>query len=123
MKTEQQKLKALEINCFSLNNNGGYEDLLGLHESEETLDEADMHLFVEELADELMAYNELLSEEDKVNLDRKEAVAVAIRESRRVTYRKPTTSERTLRTVKSLKRSDPYWTRIMNDESGHFTIS
>lgn len=77
-------MKNLVMNCFSIRNNGGYEDIIALHEGER-LDEVQYHMFVEELADELIAYNELLDDSSKVNLTRKDAIAEAIREAKRAT--------------------------------------
>ena len=78
------KLKNLVMNCFSIRNNGGYRDIIALHENEQ-LDEAEYHMFIEELADELTAYNDLLDSSSKVNLTRKDAIREAIREAIRAT--------------------------------------
>lgn len=77
-------MKNLVMNCFSIRNNGGYEDIIALHEGER-LDEVQYHMFVEELADELIAYNELLDDSSKVSLTRKDAIAEAIREAKKAT--------------------------------------
>ena len=69
------------MNCFSIRNNGGYKDIIALHEGEQ-LDEVGYHMFVEELADELMAYNDLL---DSPSITRKDAITEAIREAKRAT--------------------------------------
>ena len=78
------KLKNLVMNCFSIKNNGGYRDIIALHENEQ-LDDAGYHMFVEELADELTAYNDLLDSSSKVNLTRKDTITEAIREAIRAT--------------------------------------
>ena len=69
------KLKNLVMNCFSIKNNGGYRDIIALHENEQ-LDDAGYHMFVEELADDSSS---------KVNLTRKYPITVAIREAIRAT--------------------------------------
>ena len=78
------KLKNLVMNCFSIRNNGGYRDIIALHENEQ-LDDTGYHMFVEELADELTAYNDLLDDSSKVNLIRKDAIREAIHEAIRAT--------------------------------------
>lgn len=77
-------MKNLVMNCFSIRNNGGYRDIIAFHENEQ-LDEAGYHMFVEELADELIAYNELLDDSSKVSLTREDAIREAIREAKRAT--------------------------------------
>lgn len=78
------KLKNLVMNCFSIRNNGGYRDIIAFLEGEH-LGEVGYHMFVEELADELVAYNDLLDSSSKVNLSRKDAIIEAIREAKRAT--------------------------------------
>ena len=77
-------MKNLVMNCFSIRNNGGYKDIIAFHENEQ-LDEVQYHLFVEELADELVAYNDLLDSSSKANFTREDAIREAIREAKRAT--------------------------------------
>ena len=78
------KLQNLVVNCFSIKNNGGYKDIISIYEGYK-LDDADFHMFVDELANELIAYNEQLHESCKVTLTRKDAIREAIREAKRAT--------------------------------------
>ena len=77
-------MKNLVMNCFSIRNNGGYRDIIVFHENEQ-LDEAQYHLFVEELADELASYNDLLDSSSKTNFTREDAIREAIREAKKAT--------------------------------------
>ena len=78
------KLKNLVMNCFSIINNGGYGAIIALHENEQ-LDDVEYFMFIEELADELIAYNDLLDSSSKVSLSRKDAIIEAVLEAKRAT--------------------------------------
>jgi hypothetical protein len=77
-------MKNLVMNCFSIRNNGGYKDIIAFHENEQ-LDEVGYHMFVEELADELASYNDLLDSSSKVDFTREDAIREAIREAKKAT--------------------------------------
>lgn len=103
------KLKNLVVNCFSIRNNGGYRDIINSHEGE-YLDKVGYHMFIEELADELMAYNDMLDDSCKVNLTRKDAIAQAINEATKATQGNIVSS------VSCMEIYDTMFDRLVNGE-------